>query len=181
MKKFLALSCVLFIITACSKPIEMDCDQIFDILTQEEGTVSGIMLGDSWAEAESKMKKDHEVMIANYNEIVGSFAIDYGDENRRFDVNCILKNDIIQSIEIEIIDSKKNKSKIQKLHDRLVEHYTNEYPDEYTRIPNESSDYGKWRVMNGEEKLTIDSPTLIGNAPGATKSYKIGISLSKEI
>ncbi len=181
MRNIFAVSSLLIILSACGSPAEMDCDQVFDLLTQEEGTVAGMMLGDSWAEVESKMKNDHKQMIAEYNSVLGTFTMDYGHDNRRFLIRCNLKNDIIQSIRIEIVDLKKNQEKIQKLHDRLVEHYTKEYPDEYTRQLGDFGDYGKWRVNNAEENLTIDSPYSIRKAPGSVKCHKIGIGLYKEI
>jgi len=182
MKTLLALSSFVILLTACSDPIEMNSSEVFKLLTQEEGTIGGIMLGDSWAEAEGRIKNYNDLIVVEYHQVLGTFAIDYGHENRRFVINCNLKNDIIQSLDIKIVDLKKNKDKIIKLHDRLAKHYTEEYPDECTRYPGDfDSDFGKWRVMNGEESLKINSPTLIGLAPEATKCYNIDISLTKEL
>jgi hypothetical protein len=157
----------------------MDCDKVYAILTEQEGTVAGINLGDSWSEVERMMKSKHETVVADYSAVLGTLTIDYGLPQRRFVINCNLKNDIVQSIDIEVIDLLENKEKLIALHDRLAEHFTEEYPAEFELLPGDFGDYGQWMVMEGEENLTISEPTLIGKASGAIKCTNIDIGLHK--
>lgn len=181
MKKFIAFSSLVILIGACTSPIKMDCDEVYEILTEQEGTVAGIMLGDSWYEVEKMMKTKHNKMISQYHGVLGTLTMDYGLEQRRFVINCNLENDIVQSIDIDVVDLLKNKEKLVSLHDKLSEHFMVEYPDEFKLRPGDYGDYSQWLVTDGEEHLTVSEPTLIGTAAGAVKCTNIDIALRKRL
>ncbi|MFT5780523.1 MAG: hypothetical protein ACI837_003485, partial [Crocinitomicaceae bacterium] len=143
MRKFFALPIALILFASCGAPeTEMDYDQVFDILSAEDGTVAGISIGDNWTDAQTKLT----ALIGDAVEFVEpdsqypTAKIDYGMEGRNFYIELTLQGGIISMISINAGDIRANEAKVDDLHTKLVDHFTKKYPEGYVRSNNNDPD-----------------------------------------
>lgn len=177
MYKFFALPVTLLLLASCGGPEkELDYDEIFDILTHEEGTIAGISIGDEWGNAKAQLKTMMgDVEVSDHNSQYVNVSIDYGTTKRRFYVDCTLEGGIISEITIDVQDKLENEHKIDALHRKLVDHFSLDYPLGFTRSEHDDPfdyDFGTWIIPTEEIVVNILDPYAVGQGSGGDPSIR---------
>ncbi len=180
MKKLLAVFLLPLLIISCgAAETEMNIDEVFNTLTIKDGTIAGLTIGENWLDAEKTMSELHGDMFdaQNVSGFYESFDHDYGNEGRRYYFECDLTENNFSVILVHINDILKNKSKINDLHQKLVDHFTNLYPEGIAREKDKYSEHTTWLIPESKSTISITAPHLIGTAPGATKCWAFTVEM----